>query len=150
MTKTASRNLPRWAAGLALACALLPAFSPASAQINPNDPLGRGVQRGIGQLNDSGEVGTVTLYRRGEKTLVDIAMHGVPPGKVETAGIYRIADCSFRPGPTPAYALEDLRNGGSSTLVAAPIDKLLSGNYSVVLRSQLKPDHLFACGQLYK
>jgi hypothetical protein len=137
------------ALGLALVGALLLACSPAWAQVDPNDPLGLGVQRGIQELNNSGQVGTVTLFHRGQKTFVDVTMHGVPPGKGERVGIYRIASCSFPVGATPGYALEDLHNARSRTLVHASVDKLLSGNYSVVVRSQLKPDHLFACGQLY-
>ena len=49
-----------------------------------------------------------------------------------------------------AYALAPLRDGRSSTLIAAPIAKLASGNYGVVIRSQVKPQNLFACGQLYR
>lgn len=149
MMNGTSMIIPPRVLGLALFGALALAFSPAWAQVDPNDPLGLGVQRGIQELNNSGQVGTVTLFHRGQKTFVDVAMHGMPSDKAERVGIYRIADCTYHVGPTPAYALEDFRNARSRTLVHVPVDKLVSGNYSVVVRSQLKPDHLFACGQLY-
>lgn len=150
MTNHASMLTRQRTSALFLTLLLALTFLPARAQIDPNDPLGLGIQRGIQELNNSGQVGTVTLFHRGEKTFVDVAMHGVPSGKIERVGLYRIGSCSFSPGVTPAYALEDLRNARSRTLVHAPVDKLVSGNYSVVVRSQLQPDHLFACGQLYR
>jgi len=139
----------RASAAAAVACLLL-SGGPLGAQIDPNDPYGRGAQRGIQELNTSGQVGTVTLLRRDDDAFVSIAMRGVPAGKVESAGIVRLQDCTADAAhAVPAYALADLRDGRSATLVKAPVAKLISGNYSVVLRSKEKPDHLFACGHLF-
>jgi hypothetical protein len=120
-----------------------------AAQIDPSDPLGRGAQRGIAEVNTSGQVGTVTLLRRGDRTLVAIVMHGVPAGKVESARIVRLGACPDSAPAPSAYALADLRAGQSETVVAAPVAKLLSGNYRVVIASGAAPDHLFACGELF-
>ena len=119
------------------------------AQIGPDDPLGRGTQRGIQQMNASGQVGTITLFRRDPKTMVAIEMEGVSSGAVETVEIVRSKSCENPAGMEHAYALTDLHDRRSRTLVDVPAAKLLSGNYSVVLRSKADPGHLFACGHLF-
>jgi len=125
------------------------AASPAAAQIDPSDPYGRGAQRGIGQVNDSGQVGTVTLFGHGARTTVVVDMHGVPAGKVESVAIVRTFSCSPPVIGAPAYALSELRGARSETTVDAPVAKLLSGNYGVVVASKEQRSHLFACGHLF-
>lgn len=131
----------------ALSAALLTTVV-ASAQSYPGDP-GVGVERGIQQLNNSGQVGTVTLFGHGESTAVVVRLHGVPPGRTQRAGISRTRDCASIP-PTPAYMLDDMRNGSSHSVVHASEDRLLSGNYSVVVFASRKPGAPpTACGWLY-
>lgn len=144
---TAAMKFTTAAAALA---AMLLQVGPALSQIDPSDLDAPGLKRGIQQLNASGQVGAITLLERGDSTTVDLTMHGVPSGKVEDAAIVRLRDCTAARTAVQAYPLAPLRDGRSSTLIAAPIAKLASGNYGVVIRSQVKPQNLFACGQLYR
>jgi hypothetical protein len=131
----------------ALTAALL-TTAVASAQSYPGDP-GVGVERGIQQLNNSGQVGTVTLFGHGQSTAVVVRLHGVPPGRMQRAGIYRTRACGSIP-PTPAYTPDDVRNSLSHLLVNTSEDRLLSGNYSVVVFASKQPSAPpTACGWLY-
>jgi Cu/Zn superoxide dismutase len=119
----------------------------ASAQISPND-TGSGFKLGIQELNNSGQIGSVTLYRRGTKTLVAVAVDGAP-GRPEAVTIHRGADCeNVSAGAT--WRLNDLTRGHGSTLLDAPPAKLLSGNYSLLVYGGTSPNsHAVACGHLF-
>jgi hypothetical protein len=132
----------------ALALALL-ATTAASAQSYPDDP-GAGTERGVEQVNNSGQVGTVTLFRRGAVTRVVVDLKGTEPGRVQSVRLYRGKSCEeFDPGP-PVYFLTDMRNGASNSTVKAAEEKLLSGNYNVVVfSSNAKGAGATACGHLY-
>jgi hypothetical protein len=138
--------MKRFAAALALA---LLTTTVASAQSYPDDP-GLGTERGIEQVNNSGQVGTVTLYRRGTATSFVVDLKGTDPARVQSVRIYRGKSCDeFDPGG-PVYFLTDMRNGRSVSSVKAPEDKLLSGNYNlVVFSSNVKDARATACGHLY-
>ena len=137
------------ALGLSMAAALAFGASGALAQIAPDDS-GAGTKRGIQELNNSGQVGTVTLFRHGDnKTLVVIELHSVPAGRREPAHIHRGQSCD-NIDPKPAFGLAPVVNGISRTIVEYPEDKLLSGNYSVnVHASDTQLSHYVACGHLY-
>jgi len=122
----------------------------ALAQGDPNDRLGLGTKLGIQMMNQSAQVGSVTLFHRGARTFVDVSVQGVPAGKVERVAIHRNRDCDQPIDPVAAFALTDLHAGRSRTLVNAGSAKLLSGNYSVIVASVEKSHHLFACGHLYR
>jgi hypothetical protein len=122
----------------------------AVAQQDPSDRLGLGTKLGIAMMNQSGQVGAVTLFNRGARTFVDVSIQGVPAGKVERVAIHRNRDCDQPIEAVAAYPLEDLRNGRSRTLLNASSAKLLSGNYSLIVASTQKKRHLFACGHLYR
>jgi hypothetical protein len=131
----------------ALTAALL-TTAVASAQSYPGDP-GRGIERGVQQLNNSGQVGTVTLFGHGQSTAVVVRLHGMPPGRTQRTGIYRTRDCASIP-PAPAYKLGDVRDGLSRSVVNVSEDRLLSGNYSLVLFASTKAGAPpTACGWLY-
>jgi hypothetical protein len=104
----------------------------------------------MSQQNNSGETGTVTLFRRGpSKTLVVLNIQSEPPGRQQPAHIHRGKECSAI-DPKPAYGLAPVINGVSRTLVDAPKDKLLSGNYVVnVHASSDNLGHYVSCGELY-
>lgn len=121
----------------------------ARAQIAPGD-TGAGVQLGMQQLGNSGQAGTVTLFERGENTLVTISVVSEPPGRREAARIHRGRGCKdFDPGP--AFSLAPAVNGTSRTIVRSLETKLLSGNYVVVLHADdAKLDHFVSCGHLYR
>ncbi len=132
----------------ALAIALL-ATAAASAQSYPDDP-GLGTQRGAEQVNNSGQVGTVTLFRRGMSTRVVADLKGTEPARVQSVRIYRGKSCDDLGTSGPAYFLSDMRNGMSVSTVKAPEEKLLSGNYNlVVFSSNQAGARATACGHLY-
>ena len=137
---------------LALAAAFLGAIgfaAAASAQIDPDDS-GRGTKLGMSQQNNSGEAGTVTLFRRGAgSTLVVLDISSVPAGRQQPAHIHRGHTCDTL-DPKPAYGLAPVINGVSKTLVHAPESKLLSGNYVVNVHSS--PQNItryVSCGELH-
>jgi len=138
-------------AALGAAVIAMAGFSvPARAQIAPDDS-GSGTQLGMAQQNNSGEAGTVTLFRRGDRsTLVILNVSSEPPGRQQPAHVHRGHECSSI-DPKPAYALAPLVNGISKTLVQASEDKLLSGNYVVnVHASAQNIAHYVSCGELYR
>ena len=131
----------------ALAAALLTTAA-AYAQSYPGDP-GVGVQRGMEQLNNSGQVGTATLFRLGTSTRVIVELHGVEPGRTQSVRVYRGSSCDDL-APKPQYFLKDLRLGRSSSIVTAPEETLLSGNYNVVVFSSTQSGaRSTSCGHLY-
>ena len=132
----------------ALAIALL-TTTVASAQSYPDDP-GAGVERGVEQVNNSGQVGTVTLFHSGATARVVLELKGTVPGRVQSVRIYRGQSCEdFTPGG-PAYFLNDMKNGRSSSVVKLPEEKLLSGNYNIVaFSSNQSGAGATACGHLY-
>ena len=138
--------MKRTAAVLAI---VLLAAAGASAQSYPDDP-GLGTERGVEQVNNSGQVGTVTLFGHGANTSAVVDLKGTPPGRVQSVRIYRGPSCDDLGTSGPAYFLNDMRNGRSVSSVKAPEAKLLSGNYSlVVFSSNLKGAPATACGHIY-
>jgi hypothetical protein len=126
---------------------LTAAGAPVSAQSYPGDS-GTGTELGMAAQNASGEVGTVTLFRRGAKTLVVIKLSGAPHGP-QPAHVHR-GTCDNL-DPKPAFPLTNVVNGRSSTLLPVSIDRLLSGNYSVnVHQSLTNIPRYVSCGHLYK
>ncbi len=125
----------------------------ANAQTNASDPIDTdsGFELGIAQQNNSGEIGTVTLYKShsGARTLVVISMHGTPAGIAQPAHIHRGTCDNLNPVPT--WPLHNVVNGQSRTWLDVPREKILSGNYSVnVHRSTTNLKLYVACGHLFK
>jgi hypothetical protein len=134
---------------IASAFAFAACVVPALAQIAPDDS-GAGTQLGMSEQNNSGQTGFVTLFRRGPaSTLVVIQLDSETPGRSEPAHIHRGPDCDSL-DPKPVYPLAPVINGTSKTLVKAPEDKLLSGNYDVNVHSPVKLSIYFSCGHLYR
>lgn len=133
---------------IAVFIAALMTTAVAAAQVAPGDS-GAGEERGIEEVGNSGQVGTVTLYDHGPNTNVVVALHGTEPGRVQSVRIYRGQSCDDL-GDRPQYFLNDMRNGTSRSIVKAPEDKLLSGNYNVlVFSSNQAGARATACGHLY-
>lgn len=133
-----------------LAVALLLTAAPAFAQMGPGGvPVGAGLQRGVQQIGQSGQVGFVTLFGAGSGTRVVTAINGAG-GRVEMVAIQRGKDCdSFEPGIVARSA--DLTNGTSRGTVPMSEDRLLSGNYDVIVYSSNVPGaRPVACGHLYR
>lgn len=103
---------------------------------------------GLEGLNNSGEIGEATLVAKGQKTLVSLVTEG-GPHSAQPAYIHR-GGCDA-PRLVPAYRLNPVVRGRSTTLVSAPLDTLMSGAYAVDLRISAKnPKHFVACGQLLR
>ncbi len=136
------------ALGAALAGVLV-AGSTAGAQVGPDD-LGLGTKRGLAQQNNSGETGTVTLFKRGAaSTLVVIDLAQEPQGRNQPAHIHRGHACDTL-DPKPAFGLAPVVNGVSRTLVKVPESRLLSGNYVVNVHSSAQNiGRYVSCGELY-
>lgn len=134
-------KLFRFAVG-ACAAAFVAAAVPVLAQIAPSDS-GAGVRLGLQDMHATGQVGSVTVYRAssGSGSIVVINVQGMPEGKVESASIQRGKSCAppnFE--QNRVYALNDVRNGRSTTVVNVPESRLLSGNYVVIVHSgELQP-----------
>jgi hypothetical protein len=137
--------MKRTAAALVL---VLLGAAAAGAQSYPGDP-GSGIERGVAEVNNSGQVGMVTLFRSGPSTRVEVALHGTG-GRPQSVRIYRGASCDDLE-PRPTYFLADAKNGISHSSIGASADKLLSGNYNVVIFSNNRPGaRATACGHLYQ
>lgn len=136
--------------GLA-ATALLLTSAPAFAQAPPGGvPLGAGIQRGVEELNNSGQDGYVTLFPMGAHTHIVTALEGTKPGRVQTVAIQRGRDCdSIQPGIVAKST--DMVKGMSRGDVPISTDHLLSGNYVVVIYSENTPGaHQIACSHLFR
>ncbi|GAC1396952.1 MAG: hypothetical protein NVS2B8_18040 [Vulcanimicrobiaceae bacterium] len=132
---------------LALVAALGWSTVAAGAQIDPDDS-GVGTKLGMAQQQNSGQVGTVTLFSRGANTLVVVNLTGESLGRIEPAHVHRGRDCDSL-DPKPAFALAPVTNGISRTLVKAPESRLLSGNYVVNVHSSARTTRYVSCGELY-
>jgi len=128
--------------------ALLLTTASAYAQSYPGDP-GAGTERGIEQVNNSGQVGTATLFNAGTSSRVVVDLKGTE-GRVQSVRLYRGPSCDDLGTSGPAYYLTDMKNGRSTSTVKAPESKLLSGNYNVVVfASNAAGARATACGHLY-
>jgi Cu/Zn superoxide dismutase len=120
----------------------------AGAQSYPGDS-GAGVQRGIQQLNNSGQVGTVTLFNAGASTRLVVELKG-GPAHAQSVKLFRGPSCDDVSTGAPAYVLGDAHNGRSASAANAPESQLLSGNYNVVVfASNRTGARATACGHLY-
>lgn len=130
-----------------LAAALL-TTSAASAQSYP-DPQPDGHQLGIQQVNESGQVGTVTLFDHGAQSLVVVNVKGTG-GRTQSVRIYRGHDCETDIESRPAAYLSDLKGGSSVSTVKLPYQRLVSGNYNVLIFSSTQRGaRAVSCGHLY-
>ena len=108
---------------------------------------GLGTQRGMEQQNNSGQAGFVTLFPRGARTMVSIRLDGAPAGSTEPAHVHR-GECP-KINPAPAFPLNPVVNGRSTTLLNVPLSRLVSGNYSVNVHASTKNlAHYVSCGYL--
>jgi hypothetical protein len=129
---------PLLAAVLLAAC-----ISPAVAQSALDQSL-NGVVRGIQSQNSSGQVGEV-LFSANSLT---VEMQGTN-GRAEMVTLNRGFQCSDNPGSVFAR-LGKLSNGRLTALAPIPNDRMLSGNYLVVVHNNTADSRAVACGQLYR
>ncbi|HEX3549073.1 MAG TPA: hypothetical protein VHT53_01785 [Candidatus Elarobacter sp.] len=101
----------------------------------------------IGPQNGSGEAGTVTLTPMGDKTRVDVAVTN--SDNPQPVHIHEGSCAKLNPRPT--YPLPTLQDGVSSTVVDAPMAKLIGGGFAVnVHKSTTDIATYVACGDLGK
>jgi len=117
--------------------------SPAIAQTALDQNL-NGIVRGLESQNTSAQVGEVLLDSNG--LVVDVKGTG---GKAEAVTINRGFQCSDQPGPVSAR-LGMLTNGHLAATASISRDRLLSGNYLVVVHNNGANSRAVACGQLYR
>ena len=131
-----------------VAAALLLSSAPAFAQ--GGVPLGAGLQRGVESVNNSGQTGFITLFRGDDQTRVVTALEGTMAGRVQTVAIQRGKSCdSVQPGIVVRSA--DMVHGMSRGSVPMTEDRLVSGNYVVVVYSNNTPgSRPVTCGHLYR
>jgi hypothetical protein len=100
----------------------------------------------LAEQNGSGESGTVTLTADGEKTKVVIALEN-PPAVPQPAHIHK-GSCDDL-DPNPAFGLENVIDGESTTVVDEPLEALQGKAYAInVHKSGAKLDVYVACGDL--
>ncbi len=113
-------------------------------------PVGAGTQRGMQSLNGSGQVGFVTLFPRGQRTAVVVAIEG-SHGKRQRVAIVRAKSCEDALPLTMTTWLADLEGGVSRSFAPISQAHLLSGNYVTVVYSNNGPKgRPVACGELYQ
>lgn len=82
------------------------------------------------ELNDSGVTGTATLFASGDETIVELDLEGT--GEDHPAHIHEGTCDDIE--PEPEYNLENVGEEGASTsLVDAPLDELIDGDYVIDL-----------------
>ena len=105
-----------------------------------------GVLVQLQEQNFSGEDGTATLTGQGSKTKVVILMASYA-ANAQPAHIHEgtCAHLSFQ----PAFPLEDVKAGRSTTVVNIPLSTLLKGKYAINMhRSAKKLKVYVACGDI--
>ena len=116
-----------------------------SASPTPSPAMPR-LELELGELNDSGITGTVTLYDAGDQTIVEFDVEGA--GGDHPAHIHEGVCGDLN--PEPAYPLENVdKNGESTTVLDVPIGDLLAEDYAVDMH--LAPDELgtlIACADI--
>lgn len=116
----------------------------AAAQLNQS---ANGIVRGIQSVNASAQVGEVAIYP-GRREMI-VAMHGSGnPNQAIT--LNRGFDCADQAGPMTAMLGTVRANGRARVASPLPPDRLLSGNYNVVVHNNGPRSRPVACGHLYR
>ena len=79
--------------------------------------------------NNSGESGTATLTKVGERTKVVLNVTGAPAGVTQPVHIHK-GTCD-KLDPKPTFPLSPVVNGKSETTVNASLDNLQKGGYAI-------------------
>jgi hypothetical protein len=107
---------------------------------------GGGLKVQLQEQNFSGEAGTATLTSQGKKTRVVIEMASYA-GNAQPAHIHKGTCLSL--DPTPAYPLNNVVKGGSTTVVPISLSALLKGKYAINMHRSVKQLKIYvACGDI--
>lgn len=98
-------------------------------------------------LNGSNQTGSATLTAAGQKTNVVIALNGTTPGAVEPAHVH--AGTCAKLNPKPAYPLNSVTGGSSTTTLNVPLSSLQTGGFAInVHQSMTNISTYVACGNI--
>ncbi len=99
------------------------------------------------EQNSSGENGKVVLIAKGSKTKVIINLEHVPAGVAQPAHIHE-GTCDNL-NPKPAWKLNPVKGGKSTSIVPVSLKKLLEGKYGVNVHKSVKEikDYV-SCGDI--
>ncbi|MDQ2808865.1 MAG: hypothetical protein M3Z04_18465 [Chloroflexota bacterium] len=105
-------------------------------------------QAALLEQNGSGESGQVVLTSNGtDSTQVEITLTGATAGKTQPAHVHAGSCAALN--PTPAYPLNDVVDGHSTTVLKLPISDLLGGRYAVNIHASAADIGTYvACGDL--
>lgn len=123
------------------------AVAPALAQIAPKD-TGRGVERGLTAVNSSAQTGMVTVLRRNGGPQLQITVDG-SAGHSEAVTLVRGRTCPEALGAPNVAVLGTLHNGHLTATSPVPFDRLMSGNYTVLVRNNTPDSRPVICGHIY-
>ena len=101
----------------------------------------------LSEQSGSGESGTATLTADGDRTTVVISLDNAPSGTPQPAHIHK-GSCADL-DPNPAYGLENVVDGKSTTEVDEPLDELRDEDYAInVHKSGTDLKTYVACGDV--
>ena len=102
----------------------------------------------LGQQNGSGESGSATLTKVGDRTKVVINLQSSSATAISQPAHIHKGSCA-KLDPTPQYALTNVRAGKSTTTVNAKLDDLRKGSYAInVHKSMADLKTYVACGDI--
>lgn len=112
-------------------------------------PFGAGTQRGVQGLNNSGQAGFITLFARGPRTAVVVALEGAN-GRHERVQLERQPSCDRLRPLEVLTRLANLEHGISRSYAPFSMNHLLAGNVVVVVYGNTTIfSRPVACGELY-
>jgi hypothetical protein len=97
--------------------------------------------------SNSGQHGTATLHAEGDMTRVVVELSNVPAGTAQPAHIHR-GSCD-KLDKAPRWNLKAVTDGGSVTLVPAPLHAILAEPVAInIHKSALETQVYVACGNI--
>lgn len=97
--------------------------------------------------NASGQTGSATLTPQGDKTKVVILLSNAPAGIAHPAHIH-LGQCD-RLDPAPKWKLEAVKDGQSTTVVAASLDSILQEKAAINVHKSAEEVQVYvSCGNI--
>ena len=123
------------------------AVVPALAQIAPND-TGRGIQRGLSAVNSSAQTGFITVLRSAAGPQIQVTVDG-SAGHPESVVLVRGRTCPEALQAPNVAVLGTLHAGHLLANSPLSFDRLMSGNYTVLVRNNTPNSRAVSCGHIY-
>ncbi len=101
------------------------------------------------EQNASGETGTASITDLGDGTVrVDVVVNNAPEGVVQPLHIHEGTCANLN--PAPAYPLQSVENGLSSTVVEVTLDDLLAAPYAINGHKSAEEASVYVfCGDIF-